>query len=170
MNITRIATARENLSVFVAKQAARLEDYLGFGFYPTPNAPSSFEAVLAAFEFSKEFHRPFPVYSGACDNTIYTTPYRNQCFRFWHDCLHIELCADFSHEGELAVAQAHYAVISAAFGADSIEAMLMYQDTFGQLEYFSITEYIRQYFVKMAERVGFEPTALSSHRFSRPAP
>ena len=38
-----------------------------------------------------------------------------------------------------------------------------------QLEYISMV--INKYSIKkMAERVGFEPTALSSHRFSRPAP
>lgn len=136
---TRIAAARENLSVFVAKQAIRLEDYLGFGFCPTPNAPSSFEEVLTAFEFSEDFRHPFPVYSGACDNTIYLTPHHNQCFRFWHDCLHIELGEDFTHEGELAVAKEHYDAVVREFGAGSIEAMLMYQDTFGQLTHFKDT-------------------------------
>lgn len=136
---TRIAAARENLSVFVAKEAIRLEDYLGFGFYPTPNAPSTFEEVLTAFENSEDGGHPFPVYSGACDNTIYLTPHHNQCFRFWHDCLHIELGADVSHEGELAVAQAHYDAVVAEFWEGSIEAMLMYQDTFGQLDYFKET-------------------------------
>ena len=136
---TRIAVARENLSVFVAKQAIRLEDYLGFGFCPTPNAPSSFEEVLTAFEFSEDFRHPFPVYSGACDNTIYLTPHHNQCFRFWHDCLHIELGEDFTHEGELAVAEEHYEAVVRAFGAGSIEAMLMYEDTVGQLDHFKET-------------------------------
>lgn len=50
--------------------------------------------------------RPFPVWAGASDRTIFGAPAVNHAFRAWHDAWHLRLRAPFTFAGEIAVYEA----------------------------------------------------------------
>lgn len=68
-----------------------------------------------------------------CEPSIYLRVEANVAFRFWHDLTHLRLGRGFDVDGEIAVAQAHLAVLR-AFGwrEGSIEFELLHRDTLGQ--------------------------------------
>jgi len=79
---------------------------------------------------------PFRVLQEFSGDTIFVSPSVNWAMRFWHDTRHIWLRADFSTEGELAVASCHLARAKAeGFGRGSLEYALLQADTVGQTLY-----------------------------------
>ena len=134
-----IVKARIRLSNFVREEAQETAKRVGFRFSPSADAPSTFEELKAAHTVCTLSQIDLPVYDGACENTIYTSPYHNHCFRFWHDIAHIQLDLDFSFEGEADVARYHCDRVAMVFGVDSMEFKLMHIDTFGQLIHYDKT-------------------------------
>lgn len=106
--------------------------YCPQGWVPTAAAPSYFAALRAAWSPDA----PLPVYSGACDATIYAAPEVNHAFRAWHDACHVALGADFSVAGEVRTARCQLRQ-AAAMGADARTLALLRADTIGQVQYFA---------------------------------
>ena len=129
--------ARERLTKFVILQAEKIQRFLNISIEDTSNAPSTFESVKQAFIDSAKTGKPFPVFSGACENTIYTNYHGNICFRFWHDFIHYIENLGFDTDSELSVGEIQVQAVSKEFGKDSIESKLMHADTIGQVRYFA---------------------------------
>lgn len=72
------------------------------------------------------------VWSGQCSDTIWGTERRNMLARVWHDCVHLELGADFNYPDECAVA-AHQTYQTP--GLTLTERGAIWADTFGMLQY-----------------------------------
>ena len=100
--------------------------------YATPNAPQSFEALLAATNADPA--AVIPVWDGASETSIYGSNAGNFAFRAWHDRLHVILRAGFDAEGEQAVAVAQRNAILWATG-DSEAAEAVWADVWGQFLY-----------------------------------
>jgi len=75
-----------------------------------------------------------PVWNGASDSTIYSSPEVNFAYRAWHDWLHLQLQADVSYADERRVSEAHYQIATAA-GIPEHEVMALWYDSHGQNVY-----------------------------------
>lgn len=135
VNAYTIDKAREALTHYVIRKAAHTACVLGFSYEPADDAPNTFDALQAAFRASQRGAKPLPVWSGACDETIYTNAEGNYAFRFWHDVIHAVFGLDFSHVGETETAAKQLKDVEQHFGWDSIEARLFYWDPIGQIDY-----------------------------------
>ena len=103
--------------------------------YPTYNAPNTFGALSVRYATSGISEaRPLPVWSGACENTIYLSPEGNYAFRAWHDLTHLRLGAGFDRDGEWAAARQHQREAYLA-GLSRAARQLLWIDTWGQFEY-----------------------------------
>ncbi len=129
--------ARERLTKFMIHKAHKVKRKLGFGYVESPFAPQSFAELCAEFAGSQMECKALPVYSEACDNTIYINKEGNWAFRYWHDTLHVMLDADYSQYGECIVAMRHLREIGDTFGYSSPEFLMVNADTLGQVEYYA---------------------------------
>ena len=75
-----------------------------------------------------------PVWNGASDRTIYSSPEVNFAFRAWHDWLHLQLQADVDYRDEYMVARAHRQAALAA-RLPLREELALWYDTNGQNVY-----------------------------------
>jgi len=134
----RFIQARNNLDKFIRGQAATLlQMYRINGIEAVEDAPSTYEELLEHYKRDVVWGgKPFKVYSGGMDDTIYMTRYGNHCFRFVHDFKHIDLKADFSYGGEVEVAMTQIYEVAKQFGPASDEVVLMEADTIGQMDFF----------------------------------
>lgn len=133
---TKLDYARDNLTRFVTDKAHALSKALGFGFEDTTQAPTDFEALKRAYEYSLKTLKPLPVWSGACENTIFTNFHGNLAFRFWHDILHCTLDRGFDFYSEIEVGYNMLESVIREFGIDSLEYKLLKADTIGQTTYY----------------------------------
>lgn len=158
-----LTIARQRLTAFVIEHAEVLRRQLGFGFVETEEAPETYADLLLAWKRSILNREPLPVYSGASEGTIYTSPAGNWAFRFWHDVTHCQLRADFTHAGEVRTAKAQLRVIADRFGADSWEYRLFEGDTIGQVEYYQQTgKFLDVQLPFVAAWAGFGSQALAA--------
>lgn len=127
--------ARSNLTRFVLDKASRLSKDLGFSYIDTEQAPNSFEDLQEAYKHSALTHDPLPVFSGASDNTIYTSKEGNWAFRFWHDITHVANGLAFTLAEEVECSSIQAEQVSKYFGTDSLEYRLFVADTIGQSVY-----------------------------------
>lgn len=94
-------TARREYERFIVLEHERLKKVVGFSFDAVEDAPSSYEEVCSEFNRSYTTGRsPFRVWSGASDDTVFTSAGMNHMFRFVHDVGHVLEGCDFSAEGE----------------------------------------------------------------------
>ncbi len=129
-------TARLHLSKFIRSEARHTASELGFGWRPTPTAPSDLDALRAEFQACHASGLSLRVLRDFSDVTIYDRPATNWAFRYVHDTRHVWLSADFSTEAELAVASCHLARAKAeGLGPGSLEYALLLADTVGQTLY-----------------------------------
>ena len=77
-----------------------------------------------------------PVWNGASETSIYGSDEVNWAYRAWHDRLHLVLGADFSPEGERAVALAHRAIVGRLLPECPEAAEAIWADSEGQNLYF----------------------------------
>jgi len=106
---------------------------LGFGWRPSPVTPHGLEGLKTEFRSCLVSGLPFRVLDDHSDEVIFTSSSVNWAMRFWHDTRHIWLGADFSTEGELAVAACHLAKArSEGLHRGNIEYALLQADTIGQ--------------------------------------
>ena len=78
-----------------------------------------------------------PVYSGASDKTIWSSPEVNYAFRAWHDMVHIMFNYDFSFEGEISTARTQIQQTKECLGTDKFNDLL-WCDIAGQVGYFAV--------------------------------
>ena len=71
------------------------------------------------------------VYSGNCEDTIYSSPEVNHSFRAWHDKLHLIHNLNFSREHELQVAAHHVEALD-----NPLDKALIWSDVAGQVEFY----------------------------------
>lgn len=110
-----------------------------YKFHATPhaasdNAPDTWPALQAWANSHKLGRDPLPIFSGGCEQTIYSSPENNHTFRAWHDTIHLQHGLDFSREGELAAAKEHYRELLAV-GAPFEVRYTILADTAGQFLY-----------------------------------
>lgn len=121
---------------------AKLREHGFYGLQPmADDSQCTLQNVKAAIHSRAKL---FPVYSGSCDRTVYTTPVHNMMFRAWHDLTHYEMNCGIDYRGEHLVSQAHIAQF------DGVSRDIMRADTLGQLNYF---HYTKGHFV--ADQRGF---------------
>lgn len=135
---TRFDKARTNLESYVNKEAKFLLEYYRIvGINPTPNAPSTWNELTEHYKNDVILRgKPFDVYDGGSDSTIYPSKEGNYNFRFVHDMHHLILHADFSKQGGIMASEYFIEGVESIFGKGSDEAILAYIDTVGQLEHF----------------------------------
>lgn len=75
-----------------------------------------------------------PVWDGASEQTIYSTPAGNYSFRAWHDTLHLLLHLPFEYEAEKQLGDIHRATLQ-RFGCSVGACAAIWFDTAGQTEY-----------------------------------
>lgn len=130
--------ARAAYTLFTIKAAARLAKEVGFSYEALPHAPGSDMAhidrdIQSAYHASMTHHCAFPVWDGACDNTVFTNREGNYAFRFWHDVVsHCSHGLGFDTDSELKAGMQWVERVAGEFGAQSVEAMIAYADTCGQ--------------------------------------
>lgn len=127
--------ARHALTVWMIQKAHRIAKDFEINYEPSENAPNDFEALKLSYRDAKRNRTPLPVWSGASDATIYTSPEGNYAFRFVHDVLHVVFNADFSVQGESVVTVHHAKMAAEYFGADSLEYKMLLADGLGQVFY-----------------------------------
>jgi hypothetical protein len=126
--------ARERLGQFVRQQATQASADLGFGWVGTPDAPSTYPALQAAFTQSRLTGAPLPVSNLYCDDTIFLDPEDNMSFRFWHDTSHCRLGLTFSLPDEWRLTLRHLVQLErAGYGPGSDEYRLLRLDLLGQI-------------------------------------
>lgn len=105
--------------------------------FPSATAPDSYEKLLA---WQKQTggvgHAPLPVWDGASDKTIYSSPAVNYAARAWHDSTHLQHGYDFSLSGELSVGELQELEVREALGGwGEIASLIIRADTRGQTIY-----------------------------------
>lgn len=134
--------ARRAYTRFTISAAARLARDIGFSYEPAAVAPSTYNEVVDEYiackrrklDGSRGFG--FRVWNGASDRTVFTSPEGNWAFRFVHDVTaHAMHGLTFNLADELKAGDEWVAKVAAAFGPDSVEAMIAAADTKGQSLY-----------------------------------
>lgn len=131
--LARVLCAGDDLAQVVQAQAKAMRNYLGFGWLPCSNAPSTHAELTDAYDCSVLFGTPLPVSNRNMERTIFRHARTNHAMRFWHDVTHICLRCDFSLEQEAVVAASHLDVLrSYGYRPDNDVHRLLHIDTFGQ--------------------------------------
>lgn len=100
---------------------------------PCSNAPDTWE-TLKAWKLSAPRQAPIPVWNGASEQTIYSTPGGNYAFRAWHDSLHLLTWRDFGPTSEIALGNLHRATLR-RMGCSPQACAAIWVDTAGQTMY-----------------------------------
>ncbi|MDV6291482.1 hypothetical protein [Rhodococcus aetherivorans] len=129
-----LSAARARLSEFVRSFAEFTRGSVGFGWTPRPDAPSTYEALQAAYACSTATGESLPVSSAHTEPVIYTSAGVNLAHRFVHDVHHVRLGLSFELDDELELALWHLDRLRAAgFGRHSLEYALFHADLVGQV-------------------------------------
>lgn len=124
---------RGNLGRFILSEAERVKAAHGFGYVPSTEAPSTYAALLKAYEASERSGTPMPVSPAHCRHIIYTRPQLNWAFRFVHDVQHVTRDLTFTTADELEMGMYHLEALRAAgYRPESYEHQLLHADTIGQ--------------------------------------
>lgn len=164
--------AREILGRFVEHQAQRTAAEVGFGYTPTPNAPSTYPALQEAFERSAATGDPLPISSENSDDVIYTLPTINGALRFWHDVNHVRRRLDFGLVDELELSLWHLGELEAAgHEPGSLVWRLLHADLTGQAYVQAFAQrfpFDQQRFVTGCVTAGFDHGLLDELRRDGP--
>ena len=126
--------ARKRLGQFVRQQANEAASDIGFGWVGSPDAPSTYPALQAAFTRSRLTGASLPISNLHCDDTIFPEPQDNIAFRFWHDTSHCRLGLSFALTDEWRLTMHHLAELKdARFAHGSDEYRLLRLDLIGQI-------------------------------------
>ncbi|MCA4994228.1 hypothetical protein HWD35_05840 [Tsukamurella tyrosinosolvens] len=130
----RVLAARKNLGDFITATVQATAEELGFGYIGTPDAPSTYQQLRAAYDRSASTGEPLPISDEYCLDTIYLSPEENVKFRFWHDTSHIARGLSFRLEDEWELALWHLEQLRlAGLGAGTLEYELFRIDVMGQV-------------------------------------
>lgn len=105
-------------------------------YYPSPDAPSTYEEVLETMRATHYKGLPYPVFNGGCDTSIYGSADANHAFRFMHDWSHVRWGLGFDLASELLVAREQ---LTDLFLRDEEEWVFLI-DTQGQALYSFLTD------------------------------
>jgi hypothetical protein len=125
--------ARKRYSDYITFAAGKRRIKYGFGWAAGEVAPDTYAKLIAEFQGCMNTLKPFRVWSGASDCTIFTSPQINHAFRFVHDTDHVILQADLSHDGEVKVIIPF--IMEVFHAAGFVAAVLCACDLLGQLWY-----------------------------------
>lgn len=127
-----------NLSRFMFFKAADIARHVGISFeaMPAEQCPDNGRQIKAAFESCRRACKPFPVFEGASDSSVYGSAAANHAFRFWHDYLHYAYDCTTGAADELKLDALHRAGVAAKFGERSLEARIIYADVAAQVAYY----------------------------------
>lgn len=153
-----ILRAGKRLGTFMIHQAARRAHNIGFGYEESLEAPSTFEELCDEYRECLNTRRPFRVWEGASDGTVYGSREANWAFRFLHDLIHVEHGLGFDYKSELQVAEIGGRAVAERFGLGSLEFAVYLVDTAGQVEY----QHQTGQFVK--DQVGFAVAVLITQK------
>ena len=138
MNAQAFEAARRNYTRFAIESAARLAKEVGFSYDAVAIDPDLIhdDDIQREFAECSRTRRPFRVWSGASDNTVFTCREGNWAFRFWHDVVsHAVGKLGFDMRDELTAGMQWVRKVSNEFGAKSLETAIAYADTCGQTLY-----------------------------------
>lgn len=96
-------TAQEEYSRYVEIESHRVAKLLGFSWVATEDAPSDYEAVVREFHECRATGRPFRVWNGASEGTVFLSVEHNYMVRFIHDLEHVTEAALFTHDNEVYI-------------------------------------------------------------------
>ena len=99
--LTPVDLASIEVSQYVRECAQTTAETVGFGWIGTPDAPSTYQQLRAAYQESTTSGEPLPISNLACEPSIYARAEDNVAFRFWHDVHHVTFGLSFSLEDEL---------------------------------------------------------------------
>lgn len=133
--LSRLPAARLALTHYMIREAHEQARHIGFGYIDRDDAPDTFEKLQKAYDHSQRTGLALPVWSGGCENTIYTNREGNLAFRYLHDCTHVQYDLQFTFQSEIEVALLMGLKIKLHFGKDSLEYKLYLADTIGQSIY-----------------------------------
>lgn len=136
-------SVRRELAAWAHDAAATATAATGVRYVAVDDAPSSYGAMLDAWQIALEVSSVFPVFAGGSADTVYGRPEANHAFRFAHDWAHYLLGLSFTLDHERLVARSHVGSL-ARYGASADAAAVLWADTYGQSLY--------------AERYGRFPT------------
>lgn len=145
MTATSITTrgtteARWWLADLVLTKASESAERVGFGWRASPQAPDTYEGLIAEFTECQAAGRDMRVGGVNAIPSIYGSARATFAMRFWHDVTHVEMEADFGFNGEMRVAEALLAdVVTAGMDQGTLAWHLMRADTVGQNYVFVMT-------------------------------
>ena len=126
--------ARKRYSDYITFAAGKRRNKYGFGWQAVhDSAPDTYATLIAEFQGCMNTLKPFRVWSGASDKTVFTSPQINHAFRFVHDTDHVILGADLTHDGEVKVIVPF--IMEVFHAAGFVAAVLCACDLLGQLWY-----------------------------------
>mgnify|MGYP000855250006 FL=1 len=160
--------ARVNLSRFVRQQADQTIEEIGFGWIGTPEAPTTYPQLRAAFSYSTKTGEPLPVSNQYCDDTVFIEPSDNVAFRFWHDVSHCRLGLSFALPDEWELTLWHLdKLVAGGYPPTSQEYQLLRLDLLGQIILLGIAgrfPFNQGEFTRTCHKLGLDVGVLSELR------
>ncbi len=104
----------------------------------TPNAPSTWDELREWNDTHIVGVHSMPIWDGASDKTIWSTPAMNAAFRAWHDAIHLYHGLSFEFYDELEAARKQSGMVRKEMGglwADKAAAVV-WAETAGQTIYY----------------------------------
>lgn len=100
------------------------------------HAPENLAELNAWAAGRSSLDEPLPVWNGASETSIYSSPEVNFAYRAWHDWTHLQLQADIDQAGEYQVSL-HHLRDAAHAGVPADELAALWADSHGQNEYYA---------------------------------
>ena len=162
MTFTRVEllAARIELTEFVHLMADRSRERTGIDWYGASDAPNTWKALQAAWLESQVNGTPLPIFNGASDKVILTTPEANVAYRYWHDVTHLERNRNFTSSHELDMANFHlWEGERHGLERGSLPWRLLYADAVGNVLHWAVLHrYVvnQQVFILNVVRYGMD--------------
>ncbi|MFV3114246.1 hypothetical protein [Gordonia amicalis] len=164
----QISQARHAVSAWVMDAAVVKARRVGFAWVPTPDAPSTYPELCAAFARSIRSGGSLPVSSEHSGAVIWTSPEVNYAMRFVHDVSHVERKLTFSLCDEFNLALWHLSELErAGFAPDSLEYAFLKADALGQVIMNAVARRFpadQELFALECQQFGFEQGILREIR------
>lgn len=98
---TLFGRARVGYTSYVCSRVRAVVASMGLsGWVAAPDAPSSYDEIIDEVIERRRDRKPFRVWDGASDNSVFLHPSANHAFRCIHDLYHDVHCKGFDLSGE----------------------------------------------------------------------
>lgn len=125
--------SRGYLGLLIMRQAHLTSERVGFGWVGHPEAPDTFDALSAAYDYAVETGESLPVSNLHCHPSVYSTASINVALRFWHDTHHVLRNRSFRTVDEIDMSLWHLDVAAGdGIVRGSVAWRLLEADTLGQ--------------------------------------